>query len=169
MPHRLDPARHADDADAPVLLHAQAVPDPQGRGVVARAGAVAREAVHALEERREGLVEAAQHLLQGGEGPAGEPVRIGRAARFQFGSLLGVAPADPAAAVGFDALLQASVVQTAEVAQPRVEEGGLRSVRSKPILAGADLPGLGAPGSFQGSSGHRQTSAFPRRLKATLP
>jgi hypothetical protein len=116
-------------------------------------GAISREAAPALEERREGLLDPPEHLLQGGEGPAGEAVQIGRAARFQFGSLLGVAQADPAAPVGFDALLQAGVVETAEVAQHCIKGGGLRSVRSKPILVGADLHGLGVPGSFQGQAG----------------
>lgn len=113
-------------------------PHPEGRSVVASRGPEAREAVSALEERREGLVEAAEHLLKGRERPAPEAIGIGGAARLEFGRLLLVAQADAATTVGFDTLLQPSIVETAEVAQHRVESRGLHPGRAQTKLIAAD-------------------------------
>ncbi|MCB4805605.1 hypothetical protein QO001_005687 [Methylobacterium brachiatum] len=61
------PARHADHAEAAVLPHGQPVAEPERGGMVPGRSAEAREPVPALEEGGVGLLEPAQHLLQGGE------------------------------------------------------------------------------------------------------
>lgn len=137
MPDSLDPARNTKNADAAILFEAKAVSDAESRRVVARRGAEARKAVPALEERRDALINAPQHLLQRRERPPSDTVRIGGTACFEFRCLLSVAQCNLAAAIGFVALLKTRIVQAAEISQHFVKDGCLRLGWPKPVFVGS--------------------------------
>src|SRR5690606_12694313 len=122
-----------DEADAPGLAQGQSVTNAELGGVVSGAGAKTRETgfVAALEpgkERFERLVETAENLLFGAEGPSGEAVMNG-ACGFQFRGLHPVGDGHTPSPPRLDALLQPGVVEGAEVRKHLPERGLLDAVR----------------------------------------
>jgi hypothetical protein len=140
VPFHLDLAWDADEADAPGLAQGQAVADAELGGVVSGTGAKTRETgfVAALEpgkERLERLVETAEHLLLGAEGPSGEAVMNG-ACGLQFCGLHPVGDGHTLSPPRLDALLQPGVVEGAEVRKHVSKRGLLGAVRVDAKLVG---------------------------------
>ena len=110
MPPHFYLARNSDNAQPLALAYRQPVAYAHLGTIEASLRPEAREArlgstLHAAEECRERLVEAAEHLLLTREAVSGQPFVL-RADRFQFRSLIAVAQRDAAPPVGFDALLK---------------------------------------------------------------
>jgi hypothetical protein len=157
MPNHFEAARNADDPNPTVFLDRQAIADAERGGVVAGRCPVAWEATLALEEGRERLIHAPEHLLQRRKRPSSAAVRVGSANRLEFGCLVPVAQGETATAVGFNPLLKAGVVEAAEVPEHGVQRGGLLSVRAKSVFVRAD----------HSLTGRRRRRASSRRTRIT--
>src|SRR5690554_4649843 len=72
VPADADLAGHADEAELAGLADREAVADAELGSVKAGTGTKAREAAAAGKERLERLVQPAENLLLGAEGPSGE-------------------------------------------------------------------------------------------------
>lgn len=163
VPAHLDLAGHANDAEASGFAQRQPIADAEVCGVVAGAGAEAREtslgpALDAAKERLEALVQPTQHLLLRGAGPATLLGNVAADDRQRHDLL--VAFDRDALAVGLDAMFQPSVIEPTEVAQHFAQRRGLRSVRLNSVFVAEDhLPALLA---FDVSA-HRRFADMPNR------
>lgn len=118
VPAHFDFAWNTDDADSLIFTNGQAVADTKIGTVELSIGAKARKArlcatPHASEERRERLIEPAQHLLFGRESVPSQPIVRGPYG-LQFGRLVTIPQTDTSPSVGFDSLLQTGVVEVAK-------------------------------------------------------
>ena len=141
MPPDLDEAGDADEPEPPVPAD-QPVADAEVRAVEPRLRAEAREArrlarLHAAEEGGEGLVEPAQDLLLGAEAVSGQ-FRNRVPDGPQLAGMGGTAEADALPVPCLDALLEARVVEVAEMSE-HVRQGRFpHPVRVKPVLVAPD-------------------------------
>src|SRR5215470_2781962 len=133
MPADLHLAGYTHETKLAGFAQPQPITDTKVGGVIAGTRPEPREAFAAREERLECLVQATQHLLLCRERPARQ---LGRRAAHAL-ELVGlhlVADRNAASAVGRNALLEAGVVELAEVREHVAEGGGLRPGRLDAVL-----------------------------------
>ena len=114
VPANLDLAGNADDTDPAAFTDRQAIADTKLRRVIAGGGTEARKSAPSGEECLEGLVETAQHLLFGREGPPRE-FWYGTPNGLQLCGLHVVAEGYLPPLPRVNALLQAAIVEAAKV------------------------------------------------------
>src|SRR5690606_24255358 len=105
--------------------------------VKAGTGTEAREAAATGKERLERLVQPAENLLLGAEGPSGE-LRRSAADSLQLVCLHLVRHGDVTTAPGIDALFQSGVIELAKVRKHLPERSGLRPVRLDAVFVAQD-------------------------------
>ena len=111
--------------------------EPRLRAEAGKARRLSR--LHAAEEGGEGLVEPAQDLLLGAVAVSGQ-LRNRVPDGLQLAGLPDVAEADALPAPRLDALLEARVVEVAEVSEHVRQGRFLRPVGVEPVLVAPDQP-----------------------------